>query len=75
MLLQYDKDSVSEKVRRELKRVISDPAFTPEQVSRVQGLVWWIANGEILSVLITFINVSLLKAAAGACVRCSLEAG
>jgi hypothetical protein len=30
--VQYDKDKISEKVRRELKRVISDPAFTPDQV-------------------------------------------
>lgn len=32
LLLQYDKDNISEKVRRELRRIISDPAFTPDQV-------------------------------------------
>lgn len=31
-ILQYDKDKTSEKIRRELKRVISDPTFTPDQV-------------------------------------------
>lgn len=32
LFLQYDKDNISEKVRWELRRIISDPAFTPDQV-------------------------------------------
>lgn len=32
--LQYEKDKITEKIRRELKRVIADPAFTPDQVCR-----------------------------------------
>lgn len=32
LLLQCDKDNISEKVRRELRCIISDPAFTPDQV-------------------------------------------
>lgn len=35
MCTQYDKDNITEKVRRELRRIISDPAFTPDQVSPV----------------------------------------
>lgn len=34
-LIQYDKDRISERIRKELKRVTSDPAFTPDQVSLV----------------------------------------
>jgi hypothetical protein len=38
ILLQYEKDKISEKIRRELKRVISDPAFTPDQVRQQRRL-------------------------------------
>lgn len=31
---QYDKDNMSEKVVRQLKRVIEDPQFTPDQVAK-----------------------------------------
>eukprot|EP00878_Enallax_costatus_P041820 GHUV01048713.1.p1 GENE.GHUV01048713.1~~GHUV01048713.1.p1 ORF type:complete len:360 (+),score=84.12 GHUV01048713.1:426-1505(+) len=33
-LIEYDKDRISERIRKELKRVISDPSFTPEQVGK-----------------------------------------
>lgn len=32
-LIEYDKDKITEKLRKELKKVIADPAFTPDQVS------------------------------------------
>jgi dynein heavy chain len=32
-LVEFERDTVPEKVSRTLKRVISDPQFTPDQVS------------------------------------------
>jgi dynein heavy chain len=31
-LISYDKDNITERIRRELRRVVADPAFTPDQV-------------------------------------------
>ncbi|WIA17601.1 hypothetical protein OEZ85_014416 [Tetradesmus obliquus] len=30
-LISYDKDNITERIRRELRRVVADPAFTPDQ--------------------------------------------
>jgi hypothetical protein len=31
-LIAYDKDNITERIRRELRQVVADPAFTPDQV-------------------------------------------
>ena len=32
--MDFDKDNISEKVVKSIKRVIDDPAFTPDQVAK-----------------------------------------
>lgn len=36
-LISYDKDNITERIRRELRRVVADPAFTPDQVRDTRG--------------------------------------
>lgn len=31
-LVEFDKDNISDKVARNIKRIIEDPSFTPDQV-------------------------------------------
>eukprot|EP00879_Flechtneria_rotunda_P012885 GHRR01013457.1.p1 GENE.GHRR01013457.1~~GHRR01013457.1.p1 ORF type:complete len:515 (+),score=167.05 GHRR01013457.1:893-2437(+) len=33
-LIEYDKDNITERVRKELARVVADPSFTPDQVGK-----------------------------------------
>jgi dynein heavy chain len=53
-LTEYDKESIPDKVVRQLKRLIDDPAFTPDQVRGEEGagrpggggVRWKVINAE-----------------------------
>ena len=46
-LMDFDKDNISEKVVRSIKRVIDDPAFTPDQV----GCRLWVVGCTVTGVM------------------------
>lgn len=50
-LLEYDKDNIPDKVLKSIKRLIDDPQFTPEQVSKqskaAQSMCMWVRAMDV----------------------------
>eukprot|EP00775_Hariotina_reticulata_P007079 gene7079-7292_t len=78
-LIDYDKDNISEKIRRELRRIMQDPAFTPDQVGKqskaAMSLCMWVQAIDTYATVYRIVEPKRLAlAAAETALKASNEA-